>query len=105
MFYTVCYGNEITAVRLAIVKSDNNCGTRSRINFCLLYVEKFAYDITNYGMVVLTSRTSGNKIYTRYYKAESGVTILELVKCAYVIYRTIACSTTLAVKIHTRVPV
>ena len=63
--------------------------------YIFYFVENFVYYFANYAMVVLTSRTSGNKIlYTRYYKAEIGVTILELVTCAYEIYGTV-CFTTL----------
>ena len=80
MFYSVWYGNEITAVRIAIVNSVKPCGPRSKINFTYYMRKTFACYFTIYGMVVLPSRTTGNKIlYTRYYKAEIGVTILELV--------------------------
>jgi len=73
VFYTVRYGNEITAIRLAIVNSVKPYGPRSSINFTYFMWKTFAYYYTNYAMVVLPSRTSGNKIvYTRYYKAEIG---------------------------------
>ena len=85
VFYTVGYGNEITALRLAIVNSVKPCCPRSSINFTYYMWKAFDYYYTNHGMVVLPSRTSVNKIlYTRYYKAEIGVTILERVKFACV---------------------
>ena len=66
----------------------------------------FAYHVANYAMVMLPSHTSGDKIlYTLSYKAEIGLTILGLVKCAYVIYGTFARCTALAVRNPTRVPV
>ena len=73
VFYTVWFGNEITALRIAIVSSVKPCGPRSSINFTHYMWQTFAYHITNYAMVVLPSRTSGNKIlYTRSCKAEIG---------------------------------
>jgi len=72
VFYTVWFGNEITALRLAIVNSVKPCGPRSKINFTRYMWQTFAYHITNYAMVVLPARTSGDKIYTRSYKAEIG---------------------------------
>jgi hypothetical protein len=71
VFYALRYGNEITALRLAIVNSVKPCGQRSSTNFTYYMWKTFVYYFTNYVMVVLPSRTSGNKIlYTRYYKAE-----------------------------------
>jgi len=63
--------NEIAALRLAIVNSIKPCGPRSSINFTYFMWKTFAYHVANYAMVVLPSRTSGDKIlYTRFYKAE-----------------------------------
>ena len=62
VFYTVWYGNEITALRLAIVNSVKHCGPRSSINFTYYMWKTFAYYFTNYAMVVLPSRTSPDKI-------------------------------------------
>ena len=85
VFYTVRYCNEITALRLSIVNSGKTCGPRSSINFTYYMWKTFAYYFTNDVMVVFQSRTSGNKIlYTRYYKAEIGVIIFGLLKCACV---------------------
>ena len=61
-FYTVRFGNEITAVRIAIVNYSKLYGPRSNINFTYYTLETFAYRITNHAMVVLPSRTSGVKI-------------------------------------------
>jgi hypothetical protein len=73
VFYTVWFRNEITALRIAIVNSVKPCGPRSSINFTHYIWQKFAYPITNHSMVVLPSRTSGDKIlYTRSYKAKIG---------------------------------
>ena len=72
VFYTVRFGNEISALRIAIVNSVKPCGPRSSIYFTHMW-QTFAYPITNHAMVVLPSRTSGNKIlYTHSYKAEFG---------------------------------
>ena len=72
VFYTVKFGNEITAFRMAIVNSSKQCGPGSNINFTYYMWETFPYHITNHAMVVLPSRTSGIKIYMRSYKAEIG---------------------------------
>ena len=73
VFYTVRFGNEITALLIAIVNSVKPCGQRSNINFTHYMRQTFAYLIINHAMVVLPSRTSGDKIlYTRSYKTEIG---------------------------------
>ena len=107
VFYTVRFGNEITALRIAIVNSVKPCGPRPSINFTHYMWQTFAYPIANYVMVVLPSRTSGDKIlYIRAStRPRSEVIILGPVKCAYVIYGTFVRCTALAVKNPTRVPV
>jgi len=52
-FYTVRYGNEITALRQTIVNSDKPCGTRLSMNFTYFMWKTFAYYCTNYAIVVL----------------------------------------------------
>ena len=59
VFYTVRLGNEIAALRIAIVNSSKPCGPRSNINFTYYMWETFAYSITNHGMVVFPPCTSG----------------------------------------------
>ena len=47
VFYTVRFGNEITALRIAIVNSVKPCGPRSSINFTQYKWQTFAYHIRN----------------------------------------------------------
>jgi len=60
--YTVLYSNEITALRLVIVNSVKPCGQRTSINFTYYMWNTFADYFTYYAMVVLPSRTTGDKI-------------------------------------------
>ena len=106
VFYTVRFGNEITALRIAIVNSVKPFGPRSSINFTHYKWQTFAHHITNYTMVVLPSRTPAIKYYINDpARPRSVVKILGPVKCAYVIYGTFVRCTALAVRNLTRVPV
>ena len=82
MFYTVWLGNEITALRLAIVNSVKPCGPRSSINFTS-QIKPWLYCHH-----VLRAPT----------RPRLRVTIVGTVKYDNVISGTVACCKTLAVK-------
>jgi hypothetical protein len=71
--YIVKYGASTLAVKIECVYSNIPCGPRSNLNLVHYLWSEFVYYCSNYGLFVLPSLTSGDKlVYVRYYKAEIG---------------------------------
>jgi len=73
IYYTVRHGDITIAVRIVCVDCVLPCAPRSNLNLVHFMWSTFAYYCSNYAIVVVPSRTPGNKIlYVRHYKAEIG---------------------------------
>ena len=73
IYYTVRHGDLTIAVRIVCVDCVLPCGPRSILNLVHFMWSTFAYYCSNYAIVVVPSRNSGDKIlYVRHYKAEIG---------------------------------
>jgi len=73
IYYTVRHGDITIAGRIVCVDCVLPCGPRSNLNLVHFMWSTFAHSCSNYAIVVVPSRTSGNKIlYFRHYKAETG---------------------------------
>ena len=73
IYYAVRHGDITIAVRIVCVECASPCGPRSNLNLVHFMWSTFAYYCSNYAIVVVPSRTSGDKIlYVRHYKAEIG---------------------------------
>ena len=71
--FTVRHEDLTIAVRIVCVDCVSPCGPRSNLNLVHCMWSTFAYYCSNYAIVVVPSRTSGDKIlYVRHYKAEIG---------------------------------
>jgi hypothetical protein len=70
ILYTVRHGDITIAVRIFCVDCVLLCGLRTNFNLVHFMWSTFAYYCINYAIVVVPSRTSGNKIvYVCHYKA------------------------------------
>jgi hypothetical protein len=67
IYFTVRHGDITIAVRIVCVDCVLPCGPRSNLNLVHFMWSTFAYYWSNYAIVVVPSRTSGNKIlYVRH---------------------------------------
>ena len=71
IYYTVRHGDLTIAVRIVCVDCVLPCGPRSNLNLVHFMWSTFAY-CSNYAIVVVPSRTSGDKILYVRHKAEIG---------------------------------
>jgi hypothetical protein len=73
VFYTVRYGVELVAFRIACINSLQPYGPRSNLDLTHFLWANFSYYCTNYAVVMLPSQTLGSRIlYTLHFKAEIG---------------------------------
>ena len=73
IYYTVRCGLETTAVRIVCADSFESCGPWANLDLTHFIWTTFAYYCTNYAIVVLPLRTSGEKIVdVCHYKAKIG---------------------------------
>jgi hypothetical protein len=71
IYYAIRRVNTTIAVRIVCVTV--TCDPRSNLNLVRFMLSSFEYYCSNYAIVVVPSRTSGDKIlYVRHYKAEIG---------------------------------
>ena len=71
IFYTVRFRDVALAVSIKCVDYVNRCGPRSNLNFVHFLWTIFAFYVTNYGMIIVTSHAVGDRlIYVRHYRAE-----------------------------------
>ena len=97
--FTVRHEDLTIAVRIVCVDCVSPCGPRSNLNLVHCMWSTFAYYCSNYAIVVVPSRTSGDKIlYYATTRPRSEVRILVLVGSAYGTWRTLACCITYRVE-------
>ena len=60
--YTIRYGGEEIILSISIISSDSPCGPRSNIDLTYHVWTLFEFYCTNYAIVVLPSKTSGDSI-------------------------------------------
>jgi len=99
LHYAIKYGEELRALRTVCIESVKPCGPHCNMDLTHYIWSSFEYYCANYALLVLSTRSSENKIvYVRHYEAEMAVRLLGFVDSAYALLRTLARIMILAAK-------